>query len=70
MPSKASFLELLKRGLWTALAAAAETMPSLSELDYALLEKRATEQCDSVEAKRLEIAVSFATKRLMSMESS
>jgi hypothetical protein len=43
MPSKASFLELLKRGLWTALAAAAETMPSLSELDYALLEKRATE---------------------------
>ena len=45
-----------KRGLWTALAAAAETVPQLRELDYARLEKRAVEQCDCVDAKRLEIA--------------
>jgi hypothetical protein len=45
-----------KRGLWTALAAAADTMPQLRELDYARLEKRAAEQCDRVEAKRLEVA--------------
>jgi hypothetical protein len=45
-----------KRGLWTALAAAADTVPQLRELDYARLEKRAGEQCDRVEAKRLEVA--------------
>ena len=45
-----------KRGLWTALAAAAYTMPQLRELDYAHLEKRATEQCGRVEVKRLEVA--------------
>lgn len=45
-----------KRGLWTALAAAADTVPQLRELDYVRLEKRASEQCDRVEAKRLEIA--------------
>jgi hypothetical protein len=45
-----------KRGLWTALAAAADTVPELRELDYTRLEKRAAEQCDRVEAKRLEIA--------------
>jgi hypothetical protein len=45
-----------KRGLWTALAAAADTVPQLRELDYARLEKRAAEQCDRVDAKRLEIA--------------
>jgi hypothetical protein len=45
-----------KRGLWTALAAAADTVPELRELDYARLEKRAAEQCDRVDAKRLEIA--------------
>ena len=45
-----------KRGLWAALAAAAETMPKLSELDYAWLENRAKEQRDRIEAKRLEVA--------------
>lgn len=45
-----------KRGLWTALAAAADTVPQLRELDYAHLEKRAAEQCGRVEAKRLEVA--------------
>jgi hypothetical protein len=45
-----------KRGLWTALAAAADTVPRLKELDYPRLEKRAAEQCALVEAKRLEVA--------------
>jgi hypothetical protein len=45
-----------KRGLWAALAAAADTVPQLRELDYARLQKRAAEQCDRVDAKRLEIA--------------
>jgi hypothetical protein len=45
-----------KRGLWTALAAAADTVPQLRGLDYVRLEKRAVEQCDRVEAKRLEVA--------------
>jgi hypothetical protein len=45
-----------KRGLWTALAAAADTMPQLRDLDYVRLQKRAAEQCDRVEAKRLEVA--------------
>jgi hypothetical protein len=45
-----------KRGLWDALAAAAETMPELRELDYARLENRAIEQRDRIEAKRLEVA--------------
>jgi hypothetical protein len=43
-----------KRGLWTALAA--DSLPQLRELDYERLEKRASEQCDRVEAKRLEVA--------------
>jgi len=46
-----------KRGLWIALAAAADTVPQLREVvDYAELEKRAAEQCARVEAKRLEVA--------------
>jgi hypothetical protein len=46
-----------KRGLWIALAAAADTLPQLREVvDYAKLEKRAAEQCARVEAKRLEVA--------------
>jgi hypothetical protein len=45
-----------KRGLWTALAAAADTVPQLRELDYESLKKRAADQCDRVEAKRLEVA--------------
>src|SRR3984893_10863231 len=45
-----------KRGLWTALAAAADNVPQLRELvDYAGLEKRAAEQCARVDAKRLEV---------------
>lgn len=44
-----------KRSLWRALAAASVTVPQL-RLDYDELEKRATEQHDRVEAKRLEIA--------------
>ena len=45
-----------KRALWTALAVAADALPQLRELDYARLQKRATEQCGRVEAKRLEVA--------------
>lgn len=45
-----------KRSLWRALQAASRTMPQLARLDYAGLEKRAIEQCERVEAKRLETA--------------
>jgi hypothetical protein len=45
-----------KRGLWSALAAAADTVPPLRELNYGRLIKRAADQCDLVEAKRLEVA--------------
>jgi hypothetical protein len=38
-----------KRGLWTALAAAADTVPQLRELDYGRLIKRAADQGDRVE---------------------
>jgi hypothetical protein len=45
-----------KRSLWRALQCASRTMPELARLDYAGLEKRAIEQCERVEARRLEIA--------------
>ena len=45
-----------KRSLWRALQAASRTVPQLARLDYAGLEKRAIEQCERVEAKRLETA--------------
>jgi hypothetical protein len=45
-----------KRVLWRALKAAAETAPQLRGIDFDRLEKRATEQWDRVEAKRLETA--------------
>ena len=45
-----------KRSLWRALQAASRTVPQLARLDYAALEKRAIEQCERVEAKRLEAA--------------
>jgi hypothetical protein len=45
-----------KRSLWRALQAASKTMPQLARLDYAGLEKRAIEQCERVEARRLETA--------------
>ena len=45
-----------KRSLWRALQAASRTVPELARLDYAGLEKRAIEQCERVEARRLEIA--------------
>lgn len=45
-----------KRSLWRALQAASRTVPELGRLDYAGLEKRAIEQCERVEARRLEIA--------------
>jgi hypothetical protein len=45
-----------KRSLWRALATASETAPRLRGLDYAMLEKRAVEQHDRVESKRLEVA--------------
>jgi hypothetical protein len=45
-----------KRSLWRALQAASRTVPQLARLDYAGLEKRAIEQCERVEAKRLEAA--------------
>jgi hypothetical protein len=45
-----------KRSLWRALQAASRTVPALARLDYAGLEKRAIEQCEQIEARRLEIA--------------
>jgi hypothetical protein len=45
-----------KRSLWRALQAASQSVPELARLDYAGLEKRAIEQCERVEAKRLEAA--------------
>lgn len=45
-----------KRSLWRALQAASRTVPELARLDYSGLEKRAIEQCERVEARRLEIA--------------
>jgi hypothetical protein len=45
-----------KRSLWRALQSASRTLPQLARLDYAGLEKRAIEQCERVEAKRLEAA--------------
>ena len=45
-----------KRSLWRALEAASRTQPALARLDYPGLEKRAIEQCERVEARRLEIA--------------
>jgi hypothetical protein len=45
-----------KRSLWRTLRAASQTVPQLARLDYTGLEKRAIEQCERVEAKRLEIA--------------
>ena len=45
-----------KRSLWRALQAASRNVPQLARLDYAGLENRAIEQCERVEAKRLETA--------------
>jgi hypothetical protein len=45
-----------KRSLWRALQCASRTVPALARLDYSGLEKRAIEQCEQVEARRLEIA--------------
>lgn len=45
-----------KRSLWRALQCASRAVPALARLDYSGLEKRAIEQCEKVEARRLEIA--------------
>jgi len=45
-----------KRSLWRALQAASRTVPELARLDYSGLEKRAIDQCEQVEARRLEMA--------------
>jgi hypothetical protein len=45
-----------KQSLWRALARASETALPLRGPDYATLERRAIEQHDRVEAKRLEVA--------------
>jgi len=45
-----------KRSLWRALQSASRTVPQLARLDYNGLEKRAIEQCERVEARRLETA--------------
>ena len=45
-----------KRSLWRALQAASRTEPKLARLDYSGLETRAIDQCERVEARRLEIA--------------
>ena len=45
-----------KGALWRALEAASENVALLRDLDYARLQQRAREQCELVEAKRLESA--------------
>lgn len=45
-----------KKSLWRALRAASQSEPRLARLDYSGLERRAVEQRERVEAKRLEIA--------------
>jgi hypothetical protein len=45
-----------KRSLWRTLAAAAESAPRLSGLDFTRLEKRAADQFEQVQGKALEIA--------------
>jgi hypothetical protein len=45
-----------KRSLWLALSAAAELSPEFRIADYEQLKKRAEEQRNRVEAKRLEVA--------------
>ena len=45
-----------KGALWSALEVASENVASLRGLDYARLQQRAREQCDLVDAKRLESA--------------
>jgi hypothetical protein len=45
-----------KKSLWVALSAAAEVSPELRIADYERLKKRAEEQRNRVEAKRLEVA--------------
>lgn len=45
-----------KRSLWQALQAALHDIPQLARLDYLELEKRAVEQYERVERKRLDIA--------------
>ena len=45
-----------KRSLWRALHAASRAVPELARVDYSGLEKRAIEQCERVEARRLEVA--------------
>lgn len=45
-----------KHSLWRALAAAAKNVPQLARLDYAGLQKRALEQRDWVELRRLQAA--------------
>jgi adenylate cyclase class IV len=45
-----------KRSLWRALDAVSRVVPALARLDYSGLEKRAIDQCERVEARRLEIA--------------
>jgi hypothetical protein len=52
-----------KRSLWRALHSASRTVPALARLDYSGLEKRAIEQCEKVEARRLEIARSIFQPR-------
>jgi hypothetical protein len=45
-----------KCALWRGLEIATDVVPELRGLDYAQLQKRAREQCDRVETKRLELA--------------
>ncbi|MEP6698447.1 MAG: hypothetical protein ABJB09_01830 [Verrucomicrobiota bacterium] len=45
-----------KQSLWRALGVACATNPHLRRLNYAELEERAVEQCERIEAKRLQVA--------------
>ena len=62
---EALFIGITGKGaLWSALEAASENVASLRGMDYARLQQRAREQCDLVDAKRLESAREvFKTER-------
>jgi hypothetical protein len=52
-----------KHALWRALAGASKNAPVLAQVDYAVLQTRALEQRDRVEAKRVQVASRLFSRR-------
>jgi hypothetical protein len=57
-----------KQSLWRALSAAAELSPEMRTLDYGVLQRRAQEQRDRVESKRIDVARKILPARSGSKE--